>query len=343
MQSSQPLVSPPCWSGQPHSAKQARRELRRTCNGLGLLLFCCSMGYMASSLLLPKFLNLIGYQGSLLYANYGYLQPTLYYLLKGAAFCISFFLTGLLYLPAARMPLSRSLPSQKVKPSVWIALLFMGFAMALMANLPVNWIGDWIDALFPQTPSTPAPSVSSAVALSVPAIVLYVVRSTVLPAFYEEFIFRGILLGQLRRYGDSLAIVVSAFFFGIFHSSPKQVPFAFLVGLVLAFIVVRTNHIWLSCAIHFCNNAFACFPDVLKPILSTQTYQLVYSCTFYGVMIVGALAALFLLWKHRSFFLPVSPARTVLSLPGRLAAICTAPALWLSALYCTAETVFPWF
>lgn len=342
MQSSEQTLYPPCWPVADRSPKNARHHLRRICNGLGLLLFCCSMAHLTTSFLLPKFLNLIGYEGSLLYASYGYLQPSLYYLLGGAAFVLSFFVPGLLYLLAARMPLSRALPSQRVQPSVWIALLLMGFALALMANLPVNWIGDWFDSFLPQSPTSYTPSVGGAVSITVPAMVLYLIRSTVLPAFFEEFIFRGILLGQLRRYGDGLAIVLSAFFFGIFHTSPKQVPFAFLVGLVLAFLVVRTNNLWLSVAVHFCNNTFACFPDVLKSLMPSGAYQLLYNCTFYGVIVLGALAALFLLWRHRSVFLLPHPARQVLSLPGRLAAVCTAPTLWLSALYCTAETIFPW-
>lgn len=303
------------------------------------------MAQLTTTKLMTWFLKGIGYEGSLVYAGYSYLHPTLYYLLVGASFILSFFVPGLLYMLAVRMPAGRVLPCEKVQPSFGIALFVMGSALALMSNLPAGWLNELLESIVPTVEGSGA---SGGIGIdyaqpSVMATILYVVRTAVLPAFYEEFIFRGILLGQLRRWGNGMAIVVSALLFGIFHSNLEQIPFAFLVGLALGYILVRTNNIWLTIAIHFFNNAFACFPDVMKDVMSPTVYNITYSVIFYGMFVLGALAALFLLWKHREFFLPGTTAgRSPLPLLSRIFAWISAPGTWLIILFCIAETIFPW-
>ncbi len=334
---------PPCCCGADISPRAGRRMLRRTSNGLGLFLFCCGMASSVTTWLLTLFLQAIGYRGSLLYAAYSNLHPSLYYLLVSAAFTLSFFVPGLLYLAAARMPLGQALPTQRTAPSVWLALFFLGCGLALMANLPVNWLSDWISALWPQAEPTVSSSLSGYPAATPVSILLALVRTIVLPAFFEEFIFRGILLGQMRRYGDGLAVLVSAMLFGLFHTNVQQIPFAFLVGLAFGFILVKTNNIWITIAAHGFNNAFACVPSVLKPLLPANLYAIVYNAVFYGMIVMAALAALFLLWRKREIFLPRAPGRQPLSLLSRCVAWLSAPGTWLVVVYCVAKTAFPWF
>lgn len=333
----------PC-AGTGISHKDGRRQLRRTSNGLGFLLVCCGMTFLTSSYLLPLFLRAIGYHGSAMFTGYSYLRPTLYYLLVGAAFVLSFFPPGILYLVVTRTPLGRALPSQKTAPSLGIALFFLGSALALMSNLPVNWISDWIGSFWPQAESSlPQSSMIAYGSATVFSVIIYLIRTTILPAFFEEFLFRGIILGNMRRFGNGFAIFVSAFLFGIFHGNLRQIPFAFLVGLVLGYIVVRTNNIWITIAIHFFNNAFASLPEIARPLLSTATYNILYDSIFYGMFILGALAALFLLLRFRDFFLPtVSRSRNPLPLPSKLFAWISAPGTLLIIAYCAVDTFTPW-
>ncbi len=344
LQQSKKITVPACCPDAQISYQNGRRQLRRTSTGLGFFLFCCGMAQLTTTKLLTWFLKGIGYQGSLVYAGYSYLHPTLYYLLVGASFILSFFVPGLLYMLAARMPLGRVLPCRKVKPSLGIALFILGSSLALMSNLPAGWLNDLLESIVPTVEGGGSGGIGINYAEpSVISTILYVVRTAVLPAFFEEFVFRGILLGQLRRFGDGMAIVVSALLFGLFHSNMEQIPFAFLVGLVLGYILVRTNQIWLTIAIHFFNNAFACFPDVMKDLMPRAAYNITYNVIFYGMFVLGALAALFLLWKHREFFLPRTAAKhNPLPLISRIFAWISAPGTWLIILFCIAETIFPW-
>ena len=81
--------------------------------------------------------------------------------------------------------------------------------------------------------------------------------SSVVPALVEEFAFRGMVLGTLRKFGDIPAIVVSSLVFAIFHGNFVQIPFAFIVGIVLGYIVVITDSIWPAIVSHFLINAYA--------------------------------------------------------------------------------------
>ncbi len=83
----------------------------------------------------------------------------------------------------------------------------------------------------------------------------------IIPALVEEFACRGIILGSLRKYSDAFAVLTSAIIFGILHGNFQQIPFAFLVGLILGYVTVKTNSIWTAVAIHCFNNAVSVIFD----------------------------------------------------------------------------------
>ena len=334
--------SPRCFPGTELSHRDGRRKLRRISSGLGLLLFLCGMATIATPLLFARILTWSGYQRSALYAATGYMDPSLYYLLAGSSFILCFLIPGLLYLAVTRTPMGQVLPSDKVRPDRWIALLFLGFGLALLSNLPANWFTDLFGNFLPSGNPKPTAYVPAVHEIAtVPSMILSFVRTAVLPAFFEEFFFRGIFLGRLRPYGDGFAVCTSALLFGLFHGNLHQIPFAFLVGLAIGYIVVRTNNIWLGVAIHFCNNAFSAVQDLLRPYLSSADYDFFYRLTFYGILVMGALAAMYLLWRWREFFLPrVRWFSSPLPLSSRVFAWISAPGILLAIAYCAAETLF---
>ena len=80
----------------------------------------------------------------------------------------------------------------------------------------------------------------------------------------EELLFRGLVLRTLKPWGKQTAIVVSAILFGVFHGNLAQIPFAFLVGLMLGYVAVEYSVIW-SIALHIFNNWI--FADLLDRVL----------------------------------------------------------------------------
>ena len=75
----------------------------------------------------------------------------------------------------------------------------------------------------------------------------------VLAPLSEEILFRGAILRSLQPFGKKFAILGSAFLFAIFHGNLIQIPYAFLVGLVLGYVTVEYS-VWWAILLHWLNN-----------------------------------------------------------------------------------------
>lgn len=74
----------------------------------------------------------------------------------------------------------------------------------------------------------------------------------------EEALFRGVLLpGLARNYGTTTAILQTSLLFGIMHFNPSQSLSAFLIGLFLGWVYVRTQSLWACIVVHATNNITA--------------------------------------------------------------------------------------
>ena len=80
-------------------------------------------------------------------------------------------------------------------------------------------------------------------------------KVAVVAPIVEELIFRGLILQGFRRnYKAFTAVVMSALLFALFHLNPWQFPATFLLGLLLGWIMLRTNNILLAILGHSINN-----------------------------------------------------------------------------------------
>ena len=122
------------------------------------------------------------------------------------------------------------------------------------------------------------------------------------PALIEEFFFRGAILGSLRKFGDSFAIFTSAILFGLVHGNLIQIPFAFTIGLLLGFAVVKTGSIWTGVLIHFLNNFLAVLQEHGSLYLNENLMQLLNYVLVLVLIIGGIFAAYRLTVKSPNIF-----------------------------------------
>ena len=66
----------------------------------------------------------------------------------------------------------------------------------------------------------------------------------------EEFVFRKQLIDRTRMYGEKTAILFSALMFAFFHMSLYQFFYAFLIGLLLGYLYMRTGKLWVCMLLH---------------------------------------------------------------------------------------------
>jgi len=86
--------------------------------------------------------------------------------------------------------------------------------------------------------------------------------TAVLPAVFEEFSHRGVLLSGLENRGSEMsAVILSALMFGLMHGNPAQIVYAFFGGLVFGVVAVKTDSILPAMCGHFANNAVSVILD----------------------------------------------------------------------------------
>ncbi|MBQ9862250.1 MAG: CPBP family intramembrane metalloprotease [Clostridia bacterium] len=149
-----------------------------------------------------------------------------------------------------------------------------GMAISIFANVAASWIMSWLTAF-----GVPEPEMPDMLQPTLISLALNIVATAVLPALIEEMIFRGYVLGILRPHGDGLAVVLSAVLFALFHGNVLQIPFAFILGLVLGYLMVQTDSIWPAVLLHFSNNLMSvllnffgkCFPGQ-EVVITTVTF-----------------------------------------------------------------------
>lgn len=95
----------------------------------------------------------------------------------------------------------------------------------------------------------------------------------VLPPICEELIFRGVILNGLKKFKPTTAIVLSGLMFAIMHMSIEQTIFQFVLGMVLASVVLITGSLLAAVLLHFFNNFFI----VLMTYLTQNQEEILYN------------------------------------------------------------------
>ncbi len=121
------------------------------------------------------------------------------------------------------------------------------------------------------------------------AVAVYLIR-LFLPALLEELLFRGYILRSMRQFGDSFAIVASSAAFGLIHYTFTRDLRSFVLGLVLAYFVIRSGSLWTAVTARFAcillNFAVDCLPRLFPGALSTFFS----SCLFLVILALGLLS-----------------------------------------------------
>ena len=89
-------------------------------------------------------------------------------------------------------------------------------------------------------------------------LIAQIALTAMLPAVFEEFTHRGLLIDAVQDRGSEASVIVwSGFMFALMHSNILQFFFAFAGGCIFAFLVVRSGSIIPAMILHFTNNALA--------------------------------------------------------------------------------------
>ena len=132
-------------------------------------------------------------------------------------------------------------------------------------------------------------------------LILAILLMAVLPAIFEEFIFRGMIMNGLRsKMGDVCAIFISAAMFAFAHGSIEQLLYQFALGVVIAWMVIRTGSLASGILIHFLNNAIVLVLSYIS--LHYGGVEMVYNAWQWVVCVVLVLVAAVLIFVIEKFY-----------------------------------------
>jgi len=246
-----PEIAPP-----PEKAEM-RRTFSRMALGLCLGLAASQLVPTALSLLLPGFD------------------------VQAHAFLVGGLCTGLFTLPmlllfTLKTP-TRKPERNRLRAGGFVALVCICYAAMIVGNL----VGIGVNLLLSPNSVNLVGDLASASGLNAETVVAFVVLAPV----FEELVFRKVLVDRVLPLGEWPAILFSGIAFGLFHGNLTQFFYAALLGMILAYVYVRTGNVLYTMGIHACIN---CLGGVL-PLLFPSASLLVMPVALAGLILFFAL------------------------------------------------------
>lgn len=174
------------------------------------------------------------------------------------------------------------------------------FPMILWGVVVLLASGVVIEPLLELFPSAPYEAVQQTIGLGGWAIMSTVVAAPIL----EEVLFRGVIFESCReRLGKGGAVLLSALLFGLIHGIPVQIVNAFVVGLILGYIYLRTRSLISVIVLHAINNGLAYISMAFFDDGGNVTLGELISARWLYWVVYGLSAAIFLfamvrLWRQ---------------------------------------------
>ena len=164
---------------------------------------------------------------------------------------VSFYLVGtpVFYLLVKKIPVMEKREKKSLKIYEFISLFVICLASMYIFNMIGVAINLVLGLLTGNMNLNPLNSVIGGLDL-LPTVLVAGIASPIV----EEIVFRKILLDRLRNYGDVVAILVSGLCFGLYHGNIAQFLYASALGFIFAYVIVRTEDIRYTIALHICIN-----------------------------------------------------------------------------------------
>ncbi|XCY65480.1 type II CAAX endopeptidase family protein [Streptococcus agalactiae] len=124
--------------------------------------------------------------------------------------------------------------------------------------------------------------------------ILMISYSVVVGPFFEEVLYRGIVLNLLSKYGKWFAIITSGILFGLMHQDISQLLTTSIAGIIMGFIAYHYSF-KVALLLHICNNF------IVEIFTQLSTVNELYGTYFENILLILAiLFILYYLFTHRN-------------------------------------------
>lgn len=116
---------------------------------------------------------------------------------------------------------------------------------------------------------------------------LALIAFAIVPAFVEEYVFRGVVLGEYLKIETGAAVLISSIFFALLHFSLGSVLYGFFFGCIFALVRIATGNLTYTVAMHLIFNS-------INVLLSYTDPERIPDWAVVAFMIVGIVGFIFI-------------------------------------------------
>lgn len=184
-----------------------------------------------------------------------------------------------------RIPVSKKIENRK-----WS---LGALAVCFLISLSFIYIGNIIGQIFMFIVSriTKEPMINDVQALlnDIHPLTIFLLTVLIAPVM-EELMFRKVLINRTIQYGQGVSIVVSGVLFGLVHGNFYQFFYACALGMVFAYIYVKTGRIQYTIIFHMLINFMGSIvPIYLLKFMERAGIIGMLAMSTYGMMILGVM------------------------------------------------------
>lgn len=133
-------------------------------------------------------------------------------------------------------------------PLIWLCMMPLKIVIILSYN---QLFGDKLSNIIASNPPEMSPWI-------------LILLSAVTPAIFEELLMRGIIFDGYRDKKIHIAAIMNGLIFGMMHLNTFQFVHTFISGITMTYLVYITGSIFSSMLMHFINNSFPQWLDILS-------------------------------------------------------------------------------
>lgn len=210
-----------------------------------------------------------------------------------ASIAISFYLIGfpVFYLMIKNLPEEEKRESKTLGAFEVIKICFMSYSIVYIVNFLTNLLMMLIAVIKGSEVTNPLVNM-----LEGSNWIWSLIFAGILSPIIEEMMFRGVMLNKLKRYGDKVAIITTAILFGLFHANFSQFFYAVALGMIFAYVALKTGTIKYSIILHIVVNIMG---GVILPAAIGDGSNIVVAGCVGLVLLAIVIIGLVLLIKNR--------------------------------------------
>lgn len=173
---------------------------------------------------------------------------TIYIVLNSINVCVIG--TTVLALALRKLPVTK-IEKRPMKIGQLLLLIMMMYGLTQVGSLmgmPIHLALTTIGSLTADSEDAAAELSNNLVFSS--GTVIRIISIGILPSIFEELLFRKILIDRTIRHGEFISCAMSGIMFGLWHGNFQQFFFAFFIGVLFAFVYIRTGNIIYTMIMH---------------------------------------------------------------------------------------------